>query len=202
VSAGVQRVGLYGGAFDPPHLAHVELARAFLAQAQLAVLHICPTAQAWHKQGTLTEAKHRLRMAELAFSGLPGLQIDAREIERGGPTYTLDTLRQLRQQYPLAELALLIGQDQLDSWSRWHGAPEIEQIATIYVASRGLQSSALPDERGSLGKPSYRRLQWRDMPLSATQIRQRVAQGQSIAGLVTHAVARYIDEHQLYRTNP
>lgn len=202
MSSTPQRVGLYGGAFDPPHLAHVALARAFVAQAELTVLHICPTAQAWHKSGPLTEAGHRLRMAELAFAGLPGVQVDAREIERGGPTYTLDTLRQLGQQYPLARLSLLIGQDQFESLASWRGVPEIERIATIYVASRKVQSSPSGVIHDFHLPPGYRRLQWQDMPVSATQVRQCVAQGQSVAGLVMPGVARYIDEHQLYQTNP
>jgi nicotinate-nucleotide adenylyltransferase len=199
----VAHVGLYGGAFDPPHVAHASLAKAFIEQAQLDVLHICPTAQAWHKARGLTEAVHRLRMAELAFADMPRVCVDSREIDRGGNTYTVDTLEQLRQQYPQAELKLLIGQDQYAALSTWYAVSRIEQLATIFVASRIVQSGTEAHFLDSNALPNgYQALVWNPTAISATSIRERREKQQSIDGLVTPAVARYIDEHHLYQSHP
>jgi len=107
-----RRVGLFGGAFDPPHAAHVALARAAVEQLQLDRLHIAPTGVAWHKPLVLSAAADRLAMCRLAFGDLPGIVIDARELRRDGPSYTIDTLTELRAEYPQAELFLQIGADQ------------------------------------------------------------------------------------------
>ncbi len=90
-----RRIGLLGGAFDPPHRAHQALARAAIEQMQLSELRILPTGQAWHKARPLSPAPHRLAMARLAFEGLPQATVDDRELRREGPTYTVDTLREL-----------------------------------------------------------------------------------------------------------
>ena len=98
------RIGVFGGAFDPPHNAHVALAEAALAQLDLAELHVIPTGQAWHKSRALTPKEDRLAMTRLAFTGLKGtVVIDSREVLRDGPTYTLDTLHELQQEQPGAQ---------------------------------------------------------------------------------------------------
>ena len=91
-----RRIGLFGGAFDPPHKAHVALARAALAQLKLDELRIIPTGQAWHKSRTLSPAADRLAMVKLAFADLAGVLIDERELHRGGASYTIDTVLALR----------------------------------------------------------------------------------------------------------
>jgi len=131
---------MLGGAFDPPHVAHRAMAQYAIAQMQLDVLHVVPTGYAWHKVRPLTDASHRLAMCELAFAGLPQVLLDDREIRRSGPSYTLDTLHELRAQYPAAELVLVMGQDQWDalpSWSHWQ---TIAELATLVVAARPAQS--------------------------------------------------------------
>ena len=87
-----QRLGMFGGAFDPPHNAHVTLAGVAVDQLALDELRIFPTGQAWHKARPLSPSVHRLAMARLAFQGLPRVVVDPRELEREGPTYTVDTL--------------------------------------------------------------------------------------------------------------
>jgi nicotinate-nucleotide adenylyltransferase len=199
----VMRVGLYGGAFDPPHVAHQALVQAFIEQAQLDVLHVCPTAGAWHKSRHLTASAHRLRMAELAFAQWPQVLVDPREIDRGGNTYTVDTLEQLRAQYPGAQLQLLIGQDQYEAISTWRAVPRIEQLAAVFVASRIVQSRPEAPLLDASALPSgYRALVWSPIAISATHIRERCQKQQSIDGLVTPAVARYMDEHHLYQSHP
>lgn len=194
------RVGMFGGAFDPPHRAHVALAQAALAQAGLQSLHIVPTGQAWHKAHVPSAAVHRIAMARLAFAGLPGTVVDVRETQRAGPTYTLDTLRELQREYPGAELVLLLGADQAAALPSWHGWQQILALATVLVAMRegapSFDSHALP------GLPEGARFEFLQLPpvaLSATDIRVRAARGEDISALVPPAVARYIDQHQLYR---
>lgn len=200
-SAALTRLGVLGGAFDPPHAAHVALARTALAQLQLDQLLVVPTGQAWHKARPLSPAPHRLAMAELAFAELPRIVVDPRETRRAGPTYTVDTLRELQTQWPQAELYLIIGEDQARALPSWHEWQEILQLAIICVAEREDLTGAAPRFRPPKAQESrFRRLQMPVMPISATDIRTRIAMRQSVAPLVFAPVARYIDDHHLYQT--
>ena len=135
------RIGIFGGAFDPPHNAHVALAEAALAQLGLAELHVIPTGQAWHKSRALTPAQDRLAMTRLAFSGLKGtVVVDSREVLRNGPTYTLDTLHELQREQPGAQLVLIMGADQASALPTWHGWQAILGIAIVSVAYRALST--------------------------------------------------------------
>jgi nicotinate-nucleotide adenylyltransferase len=91
-----KRLGIFGGSFDPPHMAHIALAQHAIAQFKLDVLRIIPTGDAWHKTRPLTASPHRLAMTRLAFAHLPQAEVDTREIDRLGATYTLDTLLELQ----------------------------------------------------------------------------------------------------------
>jgi len=196
-----QRVGVFGGAFDPPHNTHLALLRAAQAQLRLDVLHVLPTGQPWHREAETTPAEHRLAMARLAFDGLPGVVVDPREVERDGPTYTVDSLRELQIRYPRAQLFLVIGSDQARALTRWHAWEEILAIAVLVVAAR--VDAASPDGAADWpALPGARTETLRLPPVdtSATDIRQRVAAGHRIDHLVPAAVARYIDRHHLYLT--
>ena len=107
-----KRIGVFGGAFDPPHLAHVALVRSAIEALQLDEVRVLPTGQAWHRSGHLTEASHRLAMTRLAFTEVPQARVDDREIRRTGPSYTVDTLTEIATEHPGAQLYLLIGEDQ------------------------------------------------------------------------------------------
>jgi len=100
----LKRIGIFGGAFDPPHVAHAALAQVALAELQLDELRVVPTGDAWHKTRALSPAPHRLAMAQLALPSCPGV-VDPREIERAGPSYTVDTLREFNALWPMAELS-------------------------------------------------------------------------------------------------
>ena len=199
MSAAPLRLGLFGGAFDPPHVAHVALARAALDQLQLDQLRIFPTGQAWHKSQPLSAPAHRLAMARIAFGDLPRTVVDDRELKRPGPTYTIDTLRELKAEQPQAQLFLLMGQDQAESITRWREWESVLALATLCMAARPAAvalPSAAPD---GLAQARWRVLQMPVMPESATDVRARVAAGQGIAHLVPAGVARYIDQHSLYQ---
>lgn len=199
------RIGVFGGAFDPPHAAHSALVRAALAQLDLAELRIFPTGQAWHKERPLSAAEHRLAMSRLAFEGIGGAVVDAREILRPGPTYTLDTLRELAAERPGCSLVLIIGADQAQALPRWHGFEQILSIAIISVAERaasaGLPEGFDPSALQALAPAArFEPLHLPSMDISATEIRARAARGDALGGLVAPAVARYIDNHHLYRS--
>lgn len=208
-AAAVQRIGIYGGAFDPPHLAHLALAEVAITQLQLDVLHILPTGSAWHKTRVVSSgAQHRLAMTHLAFDDLPKALVDDREIRRVGATYTIDTLLELREQYPDAKLFLVMGADQLAAFSSWHRYREIAQIATISVAARAystLATAIFSPEIGlkmSNAKPGTIEPVQIDMPpvpISATEIRKRASRSEPIDHLVKPALARYIATYHLYQ---
>ncbi len=198
------RIGVFGGAFDPPHNAHVALAEAALAQLDLAQLRIFPTGQAWHKAGVLSSPEDRLAMTQLAFGPLARLAVDARELLRPGPTYTLDTLRELLREQPDIQPVLIMGADQAAQLPTWHGWREILLLAIVSIAERADATRAegrfdpqmLP---GLPGAARFETLTLAPMNVSATELRRRVARGEDISGLVSPAVARYIAEHHLYQ---
>lgn len=206
----MMRVGMFGGAFDPPHWAHRALAEAALTQLELQVLHVMPTGYAWHKSRVLSPAAHRVAMCEAAFGDLPRVVIDQREIRREGPSYTADTLRELAAEYPGARLYLILGADQLlafKSWSRWD---EVLRHATLAVANRPIHiatgaepAAAVEADLSGVDIP-FVRLHMPLHPTSSTAIRAHV-RGQSqrhpdLDVLVPAGVARYISEHHLYET--
>jgi nicotinate-nucleotide adenylyltransferase len=195
------RIGVFGGSFDPPHSAHVALVRTAMFTLALDELHVIPTGQAWHKARQLSPAHHRLAMAELAFAGLPGIVIDPIEIQRVGPSYTIDTLRELRAQWPDAEFFLIIGADQARALPTWREWEEIVRLAIICVAGRGDSTRAGAQFVAPKAQESrFRRLPMPDMPFSSTDIRAQVAARHSVVPLVFEPVARYIDHHHLYQT--
>ena len=191
------RVGMFGGAFDPPHRAHVALARAAVAQLALDRLYVMPTGDAWHKARTLSPAADRLAMARLAFAGIAGAEVDDRELRRTGPTYSIDTLRELQAAHPGAQLHLLMGEDQAAGFTGWQAWQDIAAMAVLCVAGRG--SGAGLEALRALPGVRVVTLQLPQMPESATDIRARLTDGQDIADLVEPAVARYIDSHHLYQ---
>ena len=201
LSPTVQRVGVFGGAFDPPHNAHVSLVQAAIAQLRLDVLHVLPTGQPWHRATPVTDACHRLAMVRLAFEGCSGVVVDPRELQRSGPTYTVDTLRELQNLYPRARLHLVIGSDQARALMRWHAWEEILSIAVLAIAAR-IDEASPQGEADWKALPGARTetLHLAPVDTSATDIRARVAAGDRIDHLVPAAVARYIDHHHLYLT--
>ena len=188
---------MFGGAFDPPHRAHVALAQAAIAQLALDRLYVFPTGNAWHKDRTLTSAEDRLAMTRLAFAGVAGAVVDDRELRRTGPTYSIDTLRELQAAHPGAQLHLLMGEDQAASFTRWHAWQEIARLAVLCVAARG--SGEGVQALQALAGVRVELLQLPQMPESATEIRTRLTRGQDIATLVEPAVASYIESQHLYQ---
>lgn len=201
----LQRIGVFGGAFDPPHRAHVALVQAALDQFALDAVHVLPTGAAWHKPRVLSAAEHRLAMTRLAFAELPRAIVDDRELRRAGATYTVDTLRELACEAPGAALHLIIGADQAAALTSWRDWPAILDLAIICVAVRreGMGAESVFDPQNPpapLARGRFERLKFDAIDLSATAIRARVARGDDVTALVPAAVARYIAKHHLYRS--
>ena len=196
-----QRIGVFGGAFDPPHRAHVALVQSAIEALQLDQVRVLPTGQAWHRQGPLSDGVHRLAMARLAFADVPQVIVDDREIRRTGPSYTVDTLTDLAHEQPQAQWFLLIGDDQRRSLPAWHRIDDITRLAIIAAAARDPHVASWHDSHASPAEVAgldLRILPMPLMPIRATDIRQRCARQQDLAGLVTPAVERYIHDHHLY----
>ena len=193
----LQRIGILGGAFDPPHQAHVAMAEAAIAQFQLDELQVIPTGNAWHKPRNLSSGDHRFEMARLAFSHLSKARVNDIELRREGPSYTIDTLRVLADQFPGAQFFLFIGADQGKALATWQEIGEIARRAIICVAERQTSESFEP-VAASHDIPTQP-LKLTNLPHSATEIRARVAQGQPIDALVSSTVALYIQSHHLYQ---
>lgn len=196
------RIGLYGGSFDPPHLAHLALARVARDTLALDELRWQPAGQPWQKPGRLVASpEQREAMLHLLVEGEAGFVVDTCELHRQGPSYTVDTVRQVAAEQRGAALFLVIGADQFARLDTWKEAGEIVRLATLAVAAR--EGQAVQPPAAWAGPP----LAWRDLPLpridiSATEVRRRAAAGEPVSPLVGEAVAGYIDQQQLYRAAP
>lgn len=191
-----RRIGLFGGSFDPVHAAHVALARAALEALTLDELRWIPAGQAWQKTRTLTAPAQREAMIRLAIAGEPRFVLDRCDIERGGPSYTVDTVAALRAREPGARLFLIIGADQyagLHSWHRWR---DLLASVTLAVANR---PGPVPAPAPEVREQARQTVPLPMLDISSTVIRAKVARGEPIDALVPPAVARYIGQHSLYR---
>lgn len=190
-----QRVGIFGGTFDPPHVGHLLLALDALDHLGLDRLIFVPAARQPLKQGiAMTPAEHRLAMTEALAAADIRFSVDGSEVARGGLSYTVDTVRALKAAHPDAELILLMGADTAATLPQWREPEALGLLVQVAVAGRGAEPVQLP--AGFRAQP----FPMRRVDISATEIRARVAEGRSIRGFVPDAVADYIAAHGLYRT--
>ncbi len=188
-----RRVGIFGGTFDPPHVAHVVLAAAAMHQLELDVLVVTVAGVPWQKVGSreISSGEIRLEMAKAAFAEVPGVEVSDVELRREGNSYTVDTLREFSA--PDTDLILLLGSDAaagLDTWGRYE---EIADLATIAVFPRRGHESAVPP-KGFAWMP----LDLPGLEVSSTDIRRRTADGVPIVGLVPPAVRKIVVSQELY----
>ncbi len=190
------RLGLFGGSFDPVHNAHLALAHSALDELRLDRVLWIPAGQQPQKAGRLSPAADREAMLRLAIAGEPRFVLDRRELLRAGPSYTLDTVRELQAEQPAATLFLLIGQDQYAGLHTWAGWRELLQRVVLAVANR---PGAAPTVDADVLRHPHQVVPLAMLDIAATDIRARAAQGQGIDHLVPPEVARYIERHGLYR---
>jgi nicotinate-nucleotide adenylyltransferase len=187
----VTRIGLFGGSFDPVHHGHLLVARALREALGLDEVRLVPAGEQPFKAGRhAAPAADRAAMVGLAVAGEPGLGCDRIEVERAGPSYTVDTLRALHAREPGAEWCVCVGADAAAELPAWREAARIPELATVVVFRRpGAEPPAGP----------YRYAEVPQVDISATDIRSRVRSGRSIRYLVPEAVATYIAAHGLYQ---
>ena len=216
-------LGLLGGTFDPIHCGHIELAREVRAALALSAVRFVPAGDPPHRAAPVATAAHRLEMVELAIAGEPGLEVDAREIDRPGRSYTVPTLVELRSEEPARRLALILGADAFLGLPTWHRWRELFDLAHLVVVARpgvsfeDAMPPALADEwarrlrrdgaalaGGSAGAIVTQPISAH--PISASAIRPQLARGAAgiaaVRGLLPAAVLAYIDRNQLYRSRP
>ena len=192
----LKKFGLFGGSFDPVHIAHVALAQVALSQLQLDAVRWVPAGQPWQKTRELASPAHRAAMVQLAIADEPRFTLERCELNRVGPSFTLDTVRELQAATPGAQWFLIIGQDQYVGLHTWRDWKLLLQLVTLAVAMRpGVPAQVNPEVQRVGHQPVALPM----MEISSTEIRERVASGQGIDRLVPAAVARYIDRHHLYR---
>lgn len=209
----MRRVGMFGGTFDPVHAAHLRMAEAFFTQCQLDQLRLIPAGNPYHRDnGPQASAEQRLAMVQLAIADRSGWLADDREVRRARPAYTVETLEELRAELgPDCQLWLLIGGDSLHNLPRWQRWQDILHLANIAVAVRpGFDAANLPavllpywqqvpDFSNSAASGTIRALTLPPVPLSATELRHKLAAGEDCSGLIPADVMQYIHRHQLYR---
>ena len=178
----VRRVGLFGGSFDPVHNAHVALAQAALEQLELDELRWMPAGQPWQKARRLAAAADREAMVRLAIAGEPRFVLDRLELRRRGPSFTLDTVRELHAAEPGTDWFLILGQDQYAGLHTWRDWRELLALVTLAVASRPGAALAVDPQVASTRRTGSVVLPMMDV--SSTEIRRASRQGESIADLV------------------
>jgi nicotinate-nucleotide adenylyltransferase len=187
------RIGIMGGTFDPIHHGHLILARDAQEALDLHKIILIPNYLSPHKTAaSAAPAELRARMVRAAIEDEPGFEIDEVELRRGGASYTIDTLLHLRTLYPEDDLFYLLGEDNLAQLHTWRRMEEIPMLVQLVVMSRGAGGPPHP----------YITLHQRRVDISATDIRARIANGQSIRYLVPDKVRAIIENHQLYREVP
>lgn len=198
-----QRIGLFGGTFNPLHNAHLMIAEDVLEHFGLDKVIFIPACVPPHKGPEKVDGspEERLEMIRLAIAGRPDFEVSDMEIRRGGISYTVETLRQFSARYPGADLFFIIGGDSLAELHLWRDYCELLRLARFVTVRRpGDGVADLPEmESGLRRQLSEDMIDVRPSDISSTEVRRRVAAGLSVRGLVPEAVAEYIEQNSLYR---
>lgn len=188
-----RRIGVFGGTFDPPHIGHLITAIDVRSALDLDVMLMVVANEPWQKASRkVSPAASRLAMVRAAVEGEPGVEASDLEIRRGGPSYTVDTLLELRRTEPDAELFLLLGSDAAAGLDTWQRASELPALCTIVVVERPGSNTPLPDGF------TVRHVTVPRLEVSSTELRERAAEGRSLRYLVPDGVISLIREGDLY----
>ena len=197
------RIGIYGGTFSPPHNGHIAAAKAFMEQMWLDIVYVIPASTPPHKQMTCAVSpEDRLDMCRLAFSEMEGVYVSDMEIQRGGKSYTVDTLRELTGED--RRLFLLLGTDMMLSLGEWYRPDEIFRLSyPVYIRR---EKDAILDQRIIQTIADYnekygkvvRRIVTEPLVISSSEIRRRFEARESVEGLLPPSVEKYIRDKHLY----
>jgi nicotinate-nucleotide adenylyltransferase len=212
MNTNIERLGVLGGTFDPPHYGHLTLADTARAQLRLQRVLFAPAGQPPHKpKDQPSSVAHRLAMVQAALdeAGEPAFCLSRVDVDRPGPHYTVDTLRLLRAQYPAAQIWLIVGADSLADLPHWRDPARITALARLAVLARpGYEANLehlaarLPPCNDTAPPPDLRQsIEWLPGPsldLSSSALRQRVRQGLPLRYLTSCSVQAYIHQHGLY----
>ena len=199
------RLGIYGGSFDPIHRGHIAAAQAARAARGLDSVLLLPAGAPPHKRkGCIAPFEHRLEMARLAVAGREGLEALELEGQRKGPSFTVDTVEELRAQHPAGEFELLLGADMLEDLPGWHRVDDLLTMIRIVAFARPGSDSehAQAAFRDRYGPGSFLWLEVPPFPAASSEIRRRVAGGEAVEDWLEPSVAAYISEHGLYTKDP
>jgi nicotinate-nucleotide adenylyltransferase len=204
-----QRIGVFGGTFDPVHLGHLVVAEQCREQGRLDEVWFVPAFQSPFKLDRhVAPFAQRVEMLALAIAGQPAFRIEQVEKGRPGPSYTSDTLHELHQRHPDRDLFFVVGSDVLPSFPQWHEPVRIVELATLLIVARPQWPLMKADElHGALHLPAsvplrHQVVQVPMIDLSSTELRHRIAEGRSIRYLVPRAVECYIQDKKLYQETP
>ncbi|CAG0960981.1 nicotinate-nucleotide adenylyltransferase [Anaerolineae bacterium] len=196
-------IGVLGGTFDPPHIGHLVIAQEAVSQLCLSKIFFAPTRKPPHKlSNDITPIEHRLAMVQLAIAPHPRFALSRVDADRAGPTFTVDTMRLLREQFGNhAELFFIMGMDSLASILTWHAPDQLIRLCKLAVFNRPGFTANLDELESSLPGVSARVvfLKSPTLEIAASDIQRRVRAGQPIAQHVPVTVADYIARHNLYR---
>lgn len=207
-------IGILGGTFDPVHCGHLRLAVEMRERLGLDTVRLVPAADPQLRTAPVATAAERLVMLKAALAGIGALAVDERELERGGPTYTVDTLVEMRREHPVEPLCFILGLDaflHFDEWERWREIPELAHLAVARRAGATLPRrgplARLLDDRGAVDPAELRRrpaglVHVAELPIpevSASQIRRRLARNERVDGMVPPAVIEVIKRQDSYR---
>jgi nicotinate-nucleotide adenylyltransferase len=203
----MMRIGIFGGSFDPVHIGHLWIAEAALESLALTEIRWVPAAVSpLKRRGPVASDEHRLQMLQLAVSGCQNYIVDDREIRRGDVSYTVDTMDELRAEFPQAELLMVIGSDSLATISQWHDARRLLQHALPAVVQRGGEEE--PDfsvlegvvDQDRIDEIRQHVIPMPSIEISSREMRSRVAHDRSIRFRTTRAVEAFIQAEGIYRS--
>jgi len=207
-------IGLFGGTFDPIHYGHISIAEQLMDVLKLHAMHFIPNKHPWHRDHPVTQTAHRLAMVRIATAKNPTFIVNDIEIKRPGPTYTIDTITNIRKQIPDQPLCLVLGKDVFTTMNRWHNWETIPELVHLVIINRPgvplpyapwmktlLQERDTTDVRKLSSKPGGYIFQYEIDPMiiSATEIRKKLKAGKDVSTEIPSEVFRYIQQHHLYR---
>jgi len=196
-STAPRRLGILGGTFDPPHAGHLAAALAVQTQLGLDDVVLMVANEPWQKVGDrqVTPANVRWEMTNALVQGNSGLRADDREIRRGGPTFTVDTLEEILVEQPGTEIFLIVGADTANRLETWHRASDVVRLSTIVIVNRDDSTNTAP---GFLRDAQVVNVSMNPVDVSSSAIREVVSRGESIDSATSSSVASIIRDHALY----